>query len=397
MNLPSVLLIWFLFLVYQQVNATSTMDSLLYDAVHNNLDHIIELKQLIEKHVNENIEFQRKLMDNSHESIELKAKDQQIELLTKLNEDLRNNIAKMNDFQNYTINKQKIETENAIKYHDDLKSQIQQLQKNEENYKKRLKQKSKSQSAIEENLNREIEKLKIEVSSLKNKLQESQTQSANKTKILENNFLQLNQTVKNVIESKENITKTVCKDLLWKTHAIQIIGIDHFNTLCNGDIEEACWIAIYSRFDDSLDFNRTWSDYCNGFGNIRKEFFIGLEKLYRITNSQTYELYVKIGYFNESYGFASYDHFKIGDENTKYELQSLGEFTGTASEVMNYHLHPKFSTFDEDNDLATDINCAAKYGAWWHNDCGEFQINGKWYYTQVKSVQMFIRPECQNY
>ncbi|KAI0243155.1 hypothetical protein LSAT2_002961 [Lamellibrachia satsuma] len=33
-----------------------------------------------------------------------------------------------------------------------------------------------------------------------------------------------------------------------------------------------------------LPFNRTWNDYKNGFGDVSGEFWLGLEKLYRITN-----------------------------------------------------------------------------------------------------------------
>lgn len=39
------------------------------------------------------------------------------------------------------------------------------------------------------------------------------------------------------------------------------------------------------RFDGSVDFYRSWSDYVNGFGSISGEYWLGLEKLYRLASS----------------------------------------------------------------------------------------------------------------
>ncbi|XP_068144462.1 fibrinogen-like protein A [Drosophila tropicalis] len=99
------------------------------------------------------------------------------------------------------------------------------------------------------------------------------------------------------------------------------------------------------------------------------EFFIGLENLHRITHSQVYELYVQLGYYDGRFLFASYDSFRIGNESTNYELESLGEFRGTALNRMPYNLNQPFSTYDHENDQMPD-NCAGRHGAWWHKDCG---------------------------
>ena len=40
------------------------------------------------------------------------------------------------------------------------------------------------------------------------------------------------------------------------------------------------WIIMMQRFDGTLDFNRGWIDYRNGFGDIgRGEFWLGNEKV----------------------------------------------------------------------------------------------------------------------
>jgi len=44
------------------------------------------------------------------------------------------------------------------------------------------------------------------------------------------------------------------------------------------------WIIMMHRFNGSLNFNRNWSDYKNGFGNKGGgEFWLGNEKVYAIT------------------------------------------------------------------------------------------------------------------
>ncbi|KRF98575.1 uncharacterized protein Dwil_GK28109 [Drosophila willistoni] len=131
---------------------------------------------------------------------------------------------------------------------------------------------------------------------------------------------------------------------------------------------------------------------------MKGEFFIGLENLHHITNSQTYRLYIHLGYFDGTFQFASYNNFKIGDEESQYQLESLGDFEGTAEDNMSSDLDALFSTIDNDYS-----GCAEAGGAWWDNDCYTAQLNGKyndieqpmsWGGVALKSVQMFIRASA---
>jgi len=42
-----------------------------------------------------------------------------------------------------------------------------------------------------------------------------------------------------------------------------------FETLCDMESYGSGWTVIQQRLDGSVSFNRTWSDYKKGFGNLR--------------------------------------------------------------------------------------------------------------------------------
>ena len=44
---------------------------------------------------------------------------------------------------------------------------------------------------------------------------------------------------------------------------------------------------IQERMDGSVNFNRTQEDYKHGFGNLVGEFWLGLDKINRLTRNKT--------------------------------------------------------------------------------------------------------------
>jgi len=137
------------------------------------------------------------------------------------------------------------------------------------------------------------------------------------------------------------------------------------------------WLVLQKRLDGSVDFYRGWDEYKLGFGNLAAEFWLGLEKIYRLTSSRSYRLRVDLDDFAGNTYHAEYDSFEVKSEREKYKL-SLGSYEGNATDKLSYHNGHKFSTEDQDNDVSV-VNCAASKdvkGAWWYGDCRTSNLNG---------------------
>ncbi|XP_061388390.1 ficolin-2-like [Musca vetustissima] len=143
---------------------------------------------------------------------------------------------------------------------------------------------------------------------------------------------------------------------------------ESFLVECDAHTEGGDWTVIQRREDGSCDFYRTWDEYKMGFGEVDGEFFIGLDKLFALTNYQGPQelLILMVNGTNEAKGYAKYASFKIANEEENYKLIRTGQYTGTAGDSLRSHVGMEFTTKDEDNDLYAEKNCAVSYkGAWW--------------------------------
>ena len=87
------------------------------------------------------------------------------------------------------------------------------------------------------------------------------------------------------------------------------------------------WTIFQRRIDGSEDFYRNWTDYKNGFGNLTGEFWLGLDKIHRLTQSGQNVLRVDLESFENEERFAIYETFLVGDETQDYIL-NVGQYTG---------------------------------------------------------------------
>src|SRR6218665_55041 len=138
------------------------------------------------------------------------------------------------------------------------------------------------------------------------------------------------------------------------------------------------WIVFLYRFDGSVDFNRTWTDYRNGFGDVTGEYWLGLEKLTQLTNDGQYRARFEFKSIqNESWFSSEYDSFLIDPESNWYTIHVSG-FMGDAGNKYVYTVPTgiqngmNFTTWDSDNDRHLTVNCAISFesGGWWYNACG---------------------------
>ena len=105
-------------------------------------------------------------------------------------------------------------------------------------------------------------------------------------------------------------------------------GLGEFEVYCDQKTAGGGWTVFQKRQDGSVDFYRPWDDYKRGFGNLNGEFWLGLDKIHRLTVSGSYKLRVDVEDLQGSTAFAEYSSFAVTSERVKYKL-SLGSYSGT--------------------------------------------------------------------
>ena len=149
------------------------------------------------------------------------------------------------------------------------------------------------------------------------------------------------------------------------------------------------WTVFQRRQDGSVDFYRNWTDYEDGFGNLTEEFWLGLDKIHRLTKKQSNTLRVDLGDFDNNTAYAQYTTFSVGNSTTEYNL-TVGGYSGTAGDGLFLHNGMKFSTEDNDNDNWRSYNCARYWhGAWWFNHCLDSHLNGPYQHNLADSGIMW--------
>ncbi|XP_068737347.1 microfibril-associated glycoprotein 4-like isoform X3 [Montipora capricornis] len=162
-------------------------------------------------------------------------------------------------------------------------------------------------------------------------------------------------------------------------------GSGAFDVFCDQTTAGGGWTVFQKRLDGSVDFYRGWSDYKQGFGNLRGEYWLGLDKIYRLTKLVKNTLRVDLEDTKGKTAYAAYKMFAVTSERAKYQL-SLGTYSGTAGDSLSHHRGASFSTKDRDNDQKNSENCAASYkGAWWYKRCHESNLNGRYHHGQHSS------------
>ncbi|XP_015929441.3 techylectin-5A-like [Parasteatoda tepidariorum] len=190
------------------------------------------------------------------------------------------------------------------------------------------------------------------------------------------------------------------------------LGCSSFKVYCDMETDGGGWTVIQRRgdFKRPIDyFYKTWKQYKEGFGSLRRDFWLGNDNIHALTYQKRYSARFDLGTDNET-AHALYNNFWIEDEDFKYKLH-ITDYSGTAGDSMSHHNNGIFSTKDQE---AGPRNCAKVHkGGWWYQPtCYKANLNGlylkgyykekmwnatiwghwKDFYVSLSTVEIKIRP-----
>ncbi|XP_053381564.1 microfibril-associated glycoprotein 4-like isoform X1 [Mercenaria mercenaria] len=180
---------------------------------------------------------------------------------------------------------------------------------------------------------------------------------------------------KAILKDRRSAPSGIYKIRLWKSKKI-------ISVFCDMDTDGGGWTTIHTRFDGSTDFNRSFSEYENGFGAVNGEYWLGLKYIQELADKGTNEIRLEVTSKQDEDYFENYKDFKLLN-GSDYVL-SINPDTAESYPVLTngflafaYLKGYPFSTFDRDMDAWKD-NCARlERGGWWYRDCGSMNLNGE--------------------
>ncbi|XP_028411136.1 ficolin-1-like [Dendronephthya gigantea] len=145
-------------------------------------------------------------------------------------------------------------------------------------------------------------------------------------------LMQDDEAAKSEVEKEKATRKSDlhCADLYEKgntqsgIYEINPDGKGSFKVFCDMTTSGGGWSVFQRRFDGSVDFNRGLKDYKQGFGNLSGEYWLGLDKIHRMTNISQNELRIDMEDTSGNTRYAHYDSFNVSSENEKYKLNIEG-------------------------------------------------------------------------
>ncbi|CAB3981088.1 Hypothetical predicted protein [Paramuricea clavata] len=165
-----------------------------------------------------------------------------------------------------------------------------------------------------------------------------------------------------------------------EVYTIDPDGLGAFRVRCDMETTPGRgWTIFQRRVDGSEDFYRNWTDYKTGFGNFSGEFWLGLDKIHRLSASGQNVLRVDLETFEDETAYAIYKSFSVGNESEGYIL-NVGRLPtnvthSNAGDSLNLHDGMNFTTKDTEHG-----ECSRTYlGAWWYSGCHESNLNGFYY------------------
>ncbi|KAL4229349.1 Microfibril-associated glycoprotein 4 [Mactra antiquata] len=169
---------------------------------------------------------------------------------------------------------------------------------------------------------------------------------------------------------------------------IYTISLETGPRLVRCDQNNGGWTVIQRREYGEESFYRSGQLYVDGFGEVYGDYWIGLENIRYLTETSS-SLVIEMETFGDTSpneAFARYSNFQLDSGSNQYRLAVSG-FEGDCDDGLEYHNGAKFSTYDFDNDIASDRDCADEgQGGWWYVMCYDSNLNGPYSHSSYVNV-----------
>ena len=96
--------------------------------------------------------------------------------------------------------------------------------------------------------------------------------------------------------------------------------MEEFPVFCDMTTDHGGWAVLQRRQDGSQDFYLNFSDYKNGFGDLDGEFWLGLDKIHRLSKSGMTVARIDMEDFGDEKKYAKYLSFSVENEEEMYRL-----------------------------------------------------------------------------
>ncbi|XP_041958920.1 microfibril-associated glycoprotein 4-like [Alosa sapidissima] len=149
----------------------------------------------------------------------------------------------------------------------------------------------------------------------------------------------------------------------------------------NENHEGGHWTVIQRRMDGSVNFDRTYDTYKEGFGYKDGEYWLGLENMHLLTRGRGYALRIDLEDFAGAKVYALYPNFFVESALDGYRLRLFDFTNGGAGNSLAKHNGRWFSTFDKDQDTwHWGGQCAKGHsrGGFWFHSCLDANPNGRY-------------------
>ncbi|CAN9500875.1 unnamed protein product [Ophioblennius macclurei] len=155
-----------------------------------------------------------------------------------------------------------------------------------------------------------------------------------------------------------------------------------FNVYCEMETDGGSTV-IQRRVDGAIEFDQPWENYEKGFGDLEKDFWLGLKKIHSLAQQGTHILRVDLEDWKEEKHWAEY-RFSLEGPSRDYAIH-VSHLSGNLPDVIGNSSGIRFSTKDRNNDSQRSATCSRNYtGGWWFNVCGETNLNGRYLWLRAR-------------